>query len=79
MTAAVGLVLSCIFLYVLFVKGVIWKILVGVFAFLGMHLFLLESFPITKAVCFNFSDSTFSYASVIPAFVILMASFYTKE
>jgi hypothetical protein len=78
MALGISLILATTGLYVLLVRGVIWKILVGVFAFLGMHAFLISSLPITAATCFSFGDSTFSYASVIPAFVILMASFYTR-
>lgn len=79
MAFGISLVLAFSGLYILLVKGVLWKILVGVFAFLGMHAFLISSFPITANTCFSFGDSTFSYASVIPAFVLLMASFYTRS
>jgi len=78
MAFGIGLVIVCIALYILLVKGVLWKILVGIFAFLGMHAFLTSSFPSSINTCISFADSSFSYAAVIPAFVLLMASFYTR-
>lgn len=79
MAFGIALVIGCLVLYTLIVKGVLWKILVGLFAFLGMHTFLLNSFQSSHNIFLSIGDSTFSYAAVIPVFVIFMASFYTRD
>jgi hypothetical protein len=79
MAFGIGIIVVCAALYALIVKGVLWKLLVGVFAFSGMYIFLSETFPSSKGICFMMGGTNFSYAAVIPAFVILMASFYTRE
>jgi len=65
--------------YVLLIKGVLWKIIVGIFGWFGMFIFLEMYFPDSKADCLTFSNSSFSWSVVIPTIIVLLAMFYTKD
>ncbi len=79
MSFGIGLIIVSFVLYVLLVKGVLWKLLVAIFAFLGMHTFLTSNFHNSTHTFVTVGDTTFSWATTISIFIILMASLYTRE
>lgn len=78
MEIGVGLLIVAAIIYVLIVKGVIWKILVGIFAFLGMHSFLSSYSPITN-MTINFGSSIVDMSIIIPIVVIILAAMYVSK
>lgn len=66
-------------LYVLLVKGVLWKIIVAIFGWFGMFIFLKNYMPASKSSCLNLVTCSFSWAEVIPTLIVLLAMSYTKE
>jgi len=74
------LLLAAIFmLYVLLVKGALWKIIVYVFGYFGMYVALVMYFPNSKHTCITFDHTPLSWAIVIPVVIILLALAYTHE
>jgi hypothetical protein len=67
------------FLWNLLVQGMLWKIITGIFGWLGMYWSLLVYFPDSKQACFVFSGGHVSWAQVIPTIIVLMAILYRKE
>lgn len=66
-------------LYILLVRGALWKILVYVFGYFGMYIALVMYFPNSKHTCITFDHTPLSWAIVIPVIVILLALAYTHE
>jgi hypothetical protein len=62
-------------LYVLLVKGVLWKLIVAIFGWFGMFIFLETYIPASKTPCL----SLFSWSEVIPAVIVLLAMSYSKS
>ena len=65
-------------LWVLLIKGALWKMALGFFGWLGMYWFLgsyhdMQSCPLTV------SGYTFSWAAIVPTVVVLLALAHTKE
>ena len=75
-TLAIILLVALYLAYVLLIKGLLWKIILGVFGWLGMYWYL-SGIPSFHAHPFN--NDTFTWAAAIPTVVILLAMFYTKE
>lgn len=67
------------FLWILLVKGALWKLMIGFFGWLGMHWALQVYIPESKHVCLIVTGYTFSWSQVIPTIIVLMAMAYTKE
>ena len=75
-TLAIALLITLYIIYVLLVKGLLWKIILGTFGWLGMYWYL-QSIQTFHAHPFN--NDTFSWAVVIPSVIVLLAMSYTKE
>lgn len=80
MILAILLILIFI-IYFLLVKGVFWRISVGIFslfAFLGMKTFLLAHFVSSQAEGLIIAGHSASYAEVIPAVLLILAAWLPK-
>jgi hypothetical protein len=66
-------------LYILLVKGALWKIIVFVFGYFGMYVFLTTYIPQTKHTCLIFDQNHISWAMVIPTVIIILALAYTNS
>lgn len=66
-------------MYVLFIKGALWKIIVIVFGWYGMFNALQIYFPSSRSICTRIIDHTFLWSEVIPTIIVLLALAYTKE
>jgi len=75
-TLAIALLVGLYIIYLLLIKGWLWKLILGVFGWLGMYWYL-SGIPACQSYPFN--NDTFTWASVIPTIVILLAMAYTKE
>lgn len=74
------LLLTIIFiLWQLLVEGWLWKLILGIFGWLGLHWALISYIPSSQNVCLTIFDSTFSWAVVLPSIVLFMSMLYTKE
>lgn len=67
------------FLWNLLTQGLLWKIIIGIFGWIGIYKTLIEYMPQSKEICFIFSNKSFSWAEIIPTFILLMAMMYTKK
>lgn len=67
------------FIWVLLSQGLLWKIIVGIFGWLGMYWALVSNFPASNTIFFESAHNSFSWAQVIPTIVLVLAMFYTKE
>lgn len=63
-------------LYVLLIKGLLWKIILGAAGWFGIYWYL-KGVPECQAYPFN--NDTFTWAAIIPTLIVLMAMEYTKE
>lgn len=63
-------------LYVLFVKGALFKIILGIFGWYGMYLFL-NTIPDCRK--FPFNNDTFTYSMTIPTIIVFLCLLTTKE
>ena len=65
-------------LYVLLVKGLLWKIIFVVFGWTGMY-FWLKTIPIFQGCPVNISNYTFSYAFIVPTILVMLVLMNTRE
>ena len=73
------IIITLYFLWSILVQGMLWKMIIGVFGWLGMYWSLLLYFPASKHACFVFSGGHVSWAQVIPTIVVLMGILYRKD
>lgn len=78
MIFAITILVILYFLYILFIKGLLWKLIISIFGWLGMYWFLinvdeLATSGITIAGCLV------SWAAVIPSIIVALAMMYSKE
>lgn len=66
-------------LYILLIKGVLWKIIVAGFGWFGMFVFMENYMPASKSPCLSLTTCSFSWAEVIPTIIVLLAMSYTKD
>jgi hypothetical protein len=78
MVFGVCLLIAIYLLWVLLIKGALWKLTLGVFGWLGMYWFL-SSVPMLHHCPLTFSGQSFSWASIIPTVVVLLALAHTRE
>lgn len=76
MVFGICLLIAIYLLYVLLVKGALWKIILGAFGWAGMY-WWLKSIPACNEHPFN--NDTFSWAVVVPTIIVLLAMMSTKE
>lgn len=77
MVFGICLLIAIYLLYVLLIKGALWKIILGGFGWLGMYWYLKDIAEFQKLVFV--SNDTFTWAMAVPTIVVLLAMAYTKE
>jgi hypothetical protein len=65
--------------YVLLIKGVLWKLLLVIFGWFGLFVFLGIYFPSTAIHGIIVADTLVPWNAVLPSFVVLLSLAYTKE
>jgi len=66
-------------LYQLFVKGLLFKIIVGFFGWLGMYWAMNQYMSGAHNCLITISNYHFSWAEVVPTVIVLCAMAFTKE
>lgn len=66
-------------LYKLLVEGWLWKIILGIFGWIGLYWALLEYFPESKNTCLTFQTWNICWAAAIASVVLIMAMFNTES
>jgi hypothetical protein len=66
-------------MYVLLIKGALWKIIVVIFGWYGMFKALETYFPHSHSTCTTILDRTILWSEIIPTIIVLLALAYTKE
>lgn len=66
-------------MYVLLIKGALWKIIVVIFGWYGMFKALETYLPSSHSICTTILDRTLLWSEVIPTIIVLLALAYTKE
>lgn len=64
-------------LYVLLIKGALWKLILGAFGWFGMYWFLRDITEF-KGQVFAGSES-FTWAMMVPTIIVMLAMMCTKE
>jgi len=70
------LLASILVIWLLFVKGFLFKLIIFCFGWLGLYAFLWSQFPDSHVHAFN---SGYSWAGVIPTVICVLALLTTKE
>jgi hypothetical protein len=81
MALGIFLLTAIFFLYFLLVKGILWRIaigILGVFAFLGMKAFLLANIVSSKSGCLIIAGHTSSWAEVVPMVILILVAWLPK-
>lgn len=64
-------------LWLLLVKGALWKLILAGFGWFGIYVFLAIQFHLDKTS--PFKDNSFSWAAIVPTIIVLLALASTKE
>lgn len=73
------LIILAIFLWVLISQGLVWKIIVGVFGWIGMYVAMSQIFPKLSETYFIIQNNKISCAIIIPSIILIMAMLYSKN
>jgi hypothetical protein len=76
MSFGICMLIGLYLLYVLLVKGALWKLILAGFGWAGMYSYL-NSIPVMHSHPFH--NDTFSWAVIIPTLIVMLAAAYTKE
>lgn len=79
MLFGIVLLIAIYILYVLLVKGLLWKLILAIAGWFGLFIGLRFYVPQSKELCMVLSGYSFSWAEVIPTVVVLLAMAYTKD
>ena len=79
MLSIIFIIILCLFIWNLLIQGLLWKMIIGIFGWIGIYKTLVEYVPQTKSICFTFSGKSFSWCEIIPTFILLMAILYKKD
>lgn len=66
-------------LYLLLVKGMLWKLIIAIFGWFGMYVFLQTYVFNSKSICLTFVGHNFSWSEIIPTIIVILAISYTKD
>lgn len=77
MIFGICLLIAIFALYILLVKGALWKIIVYAFGYFGMYTALVTYIPESTYTCLTFDQTHLSWAIVIPTVIIILALAYT--
>jgi len=72
------LLLICWLLYLLLIKGYLYKLILLVFGWIGIFLILGIYFPITKSTGIIAFETMMEWRAVIPTIIVLLALVSTK-
>lgn len=78
MVVSIIVMIALYLLYILLIKGVLWKIMVGIFGWLGMY-WVLNSMYDTRTFGITISGHIISWSLIIPTVIILLALLHTKD
>jgi len=76
-TLGVALLIILYFLYVLLIRGLLYKIILCVFGWGGMYYWLSTNWQLNESS--PFKDNYISWAALVPTVIVLMAMAYTRE
>lgn len=77
MLFAIGMLIVIYLLWVLLVKGALWKIILGAFGWFGLYVFLSANWQLNQES--PFKDNFMSWAAIIPTALVLLVMATTKE
>ncbi len=78
MVFGICLLVAIYLLWVLLIKGALWKLTLGIFGWFEMYRFL-GTVPAFRICPINISGNTFSWAFIVPTVVVLLALAHTRE
>ncbi len=64
-------------LWLLLVKGALWKLILAGFGWFGIYVFLALQFHLDKES--PFKDNSFSWAAIVPTIIVFLALATTKD
>lgn len=72
----IGLVALAI--YLLFIEGIFWKLIVLFFGWIGLYSYLERSFPASKATFMTIMGCHISWSILIPTVIVILAMATTR-
>jgi len=72
----IGLIILAI--YLLFVRGYLWKIIVFIFGWAGLHSFLSSNYEFGNTTFMTILGFNISWAIIIPTIILILAAATTK-
>ena len=61
------------FIWILFSEGLLWKLLLGIFGFIGMKIYLETYVPFSLDTVMTIGTSDVRWSTLIPSIVVIMA------
>lgn len=71
--AIFGFGILAVFIWILFIRGALFKLLVAIFAFYGLRTYLWSEIPSSHAVFLSAMGMHMSYATFFPLLLIVLA------
>jgi hypothetical protein len=78
MILAICSLIAIYVLYVLLIKGLLWKIILAIFGWLGLY-WCLSGVDGLSTSGITVSNYVISWAVVLPSVLVMLAMMYTKE
>jgi len=75
MEFGIAMLIVIYLLWVLFVKGALWKLILAGFGWFGIYVFLTTQFHLDKET--PFKDGFMSWAALVPTIIVLLAMWCT--
>lgn len=72
------LLITIYFLYILLVKGLLWKLILLIFGWVGLHMYLENVFPGSKSCVINILQYNISWSIFIPSLIVMLAMMTTR-
>jgi hypothetical protein len=79
MAFGIFLLVIIFIMWQLLVKGWLWKIMIGIFGWLGMYMVLISCMPGSRHTCLTVLGGNVSWAATLSTIVLIMAMLHTKE
>ena len=70
--------IAVIIAYQLFIKGLLFKLIIAVIFPIAVRFWLLSAFPASAAICLTIASISISWAMVIPMAIVLLALLTTS-
>lgn len=67
------------FIWKLIAQGLIWKIIVGVFGWIGMYAAIIQFAPKLDKLYLTIGSNKISWSMLVPSFILVMAMLYTEN